>query len=95
MVKSVFIIVLLLLGAQLRAQTDITKLQDNIALDSNKAVILFERNVFTYRWSALTNYSFRDSSFEILLGEKFFSSFIKRGEHSFRDENSFNLDLTQ
>ena len=63
--------------------------------DSNKASVLFERNVYTYRWNGITNYGITAEDFSLSVKELFSSSLIKQSIGSFRDENNFALDLSQ
>lgn len=78
-----------------RAQTDFTRILSVPLRDSNKTDIRFERNVYTYMWNLTSQYAVRDSQFSLSLADVFNSSLIKRSIQTFRDENTFAVDISQ
>lgn len=66
-------------------------LNSGAALDTNSALVQFERNVNTYLWNADIRYAFYDTSFFVNLSDNFRSVFINHPVRSFRDEQNFTM----
>ena len=64
-------------------------------VDSNNAVIRFERNVNTYLWNANAQYLFNDNDVFLHLTNRFTSSLIRSQFKSFRDEQNFSILSTK
>ncbi len=63
--------------------------------DSTTAALRFERNVNTYLWNANAFFICSDDDQSIRLREKFFSSFIRGANTSYRDEQFFSLSYSK
>ncbi|MBI2427272.1 MAG: hypothetical protein HYV29_00465 [Ignavibacteriales bacterium] len=87
---------LLILSAMVSAQTRWQELYlPNPLPDTNKASVRFERNVYTYLWTARAQYAYNDSSFYLTLNDQFNSSFIRSQFRSFRDEQDFSFTASK